>query len=586
MRWFCLGLLLAGMQGLHLQAQQTACASVPTFSSCDLVYELTAEELSAHRNPYTDVQLQAEFNTPKHRTLLIPGFWDGGRKMVIRFTPTLDGDWQFRITSNIARWNDQTGTVTAPASEQPGFVEAANVHHWMTIGNRKPHLWLGGQVNTLRSGLDDPAIAALTQAKCNHVQGLAVEYNAFTEPDRPDSAYFEQLDARVKAANQKGLVVDLVLGATPNSVQKQFPTPDQRERFVRYMAARYSAFNITWLGLQSFERENGRGLLKEMGTLLKKHDAYLHPRATGADATSSPLLGDGWLTFVNYGSNSIDLGAVEHQLYPLPGVNSTRVSGDANERRHALWNATMNGQYIGLADLRDPKPFALWHDFFEDTRFWELEPYFDVDGGRAVALIRDFGEEDREAVEYIIYVEKPGPVEVSVIRHNYDVEWYDPVSGETQPAKKYKGEHFTGEPPNRDHDWVLHISREGRKQRMQSYKFESKPTLMQEWEPNSPKTPFTIAAPSGEELSVKKPQAFEAKLTRPSRSTRTMLYLWTGDATVDGEGTRVLGTGPQGQFTIPPNIVRTPNGVLNLRVTALSATGKLWGLDKVFRLVP
>jgi len=37
------------------------------------------------------------------------------------------------------------------------------------------------------------------------------------------------------------------------------------------------------------------------------------------------------------------------------------------------------------------------------TRFWELEPYFDIDGGRALYLA---------GVEYIVYLEKGGPVEV------------------------------------------------------------------------------------------------------------------------------------------------------------------------------
>ena len=43
---------------------------------------------------------------------------------------------------------------------------------------------------------------------------------------------------------------------------------------------------------------------------------------------------------------------------------------------------------------------TVWFDFFSDTRHWELEPYFDVDGGRALAL---------EGIEYVVYVEKPGP---------------------------------------------------------------------------------------------------------------------------------------------------------------------------------
>ena len=69
----------------------------------------------------------------------------------------------------------------------------------------------------------------------------------------------------------------------------------------------------------------------------------------------------------------------------------------------------------------------IWFEFFADNRHWELEPFFDVDGGRAVAL---------EDVEYIVYVEKAaGPVEVLVERHGYDVVWFNPANGETVQLK-------------------------------------------------------------------------------------------------------------------------------------------------------
>lgn len=558
---------------------------------------MTAEEATPHPNPYLSVQLRAEVNTPKHHTMLVPAFWDGGRKLVIRITPMLEGQHEYRLTSNIQRWNDQKGVINATASENPGFVEPANVHHWMTTGNRRPHLWLGGAIDRFTDG-DDTAfqnlLAEYGKAKCNHIRGLALEPRAVKESGIPDPAYFQLLETRIRAANQRGMTADLILAASVKSLQTMLPNPQQRDEFLRYLTSRFGGLNVTWQGLREFENENGRELLKEIGLGLKKYDPYNHPRSSGAAMTSSPLTSDGWMNFLTYGTLNTDLGAIEHQVYPNPSVNMAEVKGAAAERRHALWNATMNGQYIGLAQPGDLQPFRVWQEFFADTRFWELEPHFDVDGGRAVALIRDFGrlaettldEDEREGVEYIVYVEKPGPVEVGVIKHNYDVEWFDPTSGETVPGKKYKGEHFTGEPPNRSHDWVLHLSREGKKQRLQSYKFESKPTLLQEWEPNSPKTPFTIVAPAGEQLSVKGPHPYEVKVTRASRANRTLLYLWTGDVTVDGEGARVLGTGAQGTFTIPPNLVKTPNGVMNLRLIGLSASGKLWGIDKVFRLVP
>ena len=107
------------------------------------------------------------------------------------------------------------------------------------------------------------------------------------------------------------------------------------------------------------------------------------------------------------------VGSVEHQLYQVPFVGVT-------DAQH-LWNTTMDGEYPefrgdGAALCRH------WFDFMADTRHWELEPYFDVDGARAVAL---------EEVEYVNYIEHPGPpVEVSVEKHGYDVYWFNPATGE------------------------------------------------------------------------------------------------------------------------------------------------------------
>ena len=84
---------------------------------------------------------------------------------------------------------------------------------------------------------------------------------------------------------------------------------------------------------------------------------------------------------------------------------------------------------------------------------------------------------------------------------------------------------------------------------LKSYKFESRPIDMQVVEQETGKVPFAIAQPADTAISESKPRAFAAKFTKESRATRTMMWLWTGDATVDGEGYRVLGTGQKGTLS-------------------------------------
>src|SRR5262249_5370484 len=274
-----------------------------------------------------------------------------------------------------------------------GFIRAANVHHFAYTDDNKnvPHLWMGDN-----SGFADSGASA--KQKYNHIRGAVLggpgdADKIFPKPDTLNPAPLRQLDEQILGLNRRAVSADLVLASGPGALTRLFPTRQDRERFIRYLVARYAAMNITWQGVDAFEEyENGRDLMKEIGLLLKKLDPYQHPRSTGSLTPSAPLLDDGWMDYITYRSSDDQLGAIEHQLYAAPAVNlgtGEALNPDALRRR--LWNVTMNGQYPGFGN-------AAWFEFFSQSRHWDLEPYFDVDGGRALAL---------EEVEYIVYLEKP-----------------------------------------------------------------------------------------------------------------------------------------------------------------------------------
>jgi len=286
-----------------------------------------------------------------------------------------------------------------------------------------------------------------------------------------------------------------------------------------------------------------------------------------ASETSAPLLGDGWMDLACYGTTDPNIGAVEHQLFQVPAVNM----GIQSDRD--LWNATMNGQYPSAGS---GKYMTAWFEFMSGNRYWELEPYFDVDGGRALAL---------EGVEYIVYVEKAGPVELTVEKHGYNVVWVDPSTGARTKEKDYNGEHFTGEPPDKSHDWILRVSRESHKEGMlKSYRFDSRPVPVQEVELDPAKTPFDIAEPGSTDISLAAPPYYALKIKRETRGTRTLLAQWTAEVVVDGEGYRVVGTGKEGTMKLPRTIVKNFPAILSVRLAVVNANGKVYVVDKVYRL--
>jgi hypothetical protein len=579
MRFGILSLLALGQ--LALAQTSTTCNNTPAYSPCELVFELSAQDAAAHPNPYASVRLRAEVRSPRNRTTALPGYWDGGRRMVVRFSPTEGGQWAFRLTSNVAALNDQSGTFTASDSDAPGFVKAANVHHWSYTEQQKPHLWMGA--TELRFAfMDNAAFRAMADAravqKFNHVRGWVTgdgTDDAYTS-DSPNLEQFRKLDDRVRYLNQKGITADLILAGGEGTLTKLFPTPELRRRFVSYVVARYAAMNVTWQGVDNFEDyPDARALLAEIGTALKELDGVQHPRSCGARITSAPLLDDGWMDFAAYGNTDDNVGAIEHQLYAVPSVNLQIGGADAATMRHRLWNATMDGQYVTLAQGEsDVKAMDVWFDVLSGTRHWELEPYFDLDGGRALAL---------EDAEYLVYMEKPGPIEMTVAKHGYDVFWIDPATGQTV-KKKFSGDHFTGAPPDQSHDWLLHVVREGTLQSMnREYKFESREIVLQELEANPQKIPYDIVNP-GDELAVAKTAPFAVKLTRQTRGTRTMMYLWTGEVTADHQGFRVLGTGAQGTMLPTSRLAINFPAIMLLRVFGMNANGKVYLLTKAVQL--
>ena len=551
-----LGKLLLGavlLSATPAFAQSQTCSATPAWSSCDITFDLQPNE-----NP-DNLELRAEFRSPR-RTYLMPAFRDGDRRFVIRFAPTEAGDWDYRLTSNLARLNGQAGKFNATSSDSPGFVKANNLHHFVTE-NGKPHLWMAAPIENFlkipRADFDR-AVEQRANEKFNHIR-VTIE---------PAADLREAAD-RVRAINSRGLTADLVLAALPDNAQA-------RTKYVSDIAARFAAMNITWMGVPAFEKvPNARPTLKDAGTLLQKLDPYSHPRTSMAEGSSAALEADRWITFRSYGTVDPNVGAVEQQFYLEPAVNT------AIHSQKDLWNAVMNGQYPASGE---GGYMTAWFNFMSGNRYWELEPYFDLDGGRALAL---------DGVEYIVYIEKPGPVEVTVKNHGYDVAWIDPATGERTKTKGYKGEHFVGEPPSKAHDWILHISREGHKDSMlKSYKFDSRgdedseaaPIQLQEIETNPAKIPFDVTAPPEGDVSLKFQPPFALKVKRDTRATRSLLVEWTAEVTLDGEGYRVVGVGREGLLKIPPEIAHNLPASLVLHVSILNANGKAYTIDKVYRL--
>jgi len=576
-------LLLAGSAAYALPSCEEGAKA---FAPCELAFTWNTGDLPASASPYQQDLLNVEFRSPSHTTVLVHAFWNGGHNLIVRFSPTESGSWAYRITSAIRRYDNHESTFTVAPTANPGFVSVANLRHWWTT-NKQPHLWLAAAVPFL--GIDQPAMETWLDARKHdgftHIRGTLLTLGQTLKPLTPDgepnNAYFAELDKRILAAANRDFTLDLIL-ADDSFLQSGFlANGEAREPLVRYLVARYGSLNVTWQGIEHFEDVPGsRALLKDLNTLVKKYDGYDHPRSTDARITSSPLQRDGWMNYLIEACPNPQLGAVEHQFTQAPEIHVINET-NPEQFRQALWTATTNGEYPSvsyqsLQNEANVKAVQIWFHVVSDTRHWELEPYFDVDGARATGL---------NEVEYLAYAAHPGIVEITLPKHKYNPVWINPITGEEIPLKDYKGEVFSQQTPENTHDWVLQVPREGHKASMlKSYYFESQSPPIQEIEYDPAKIPFTIAAPPADAFNPAIPTPFEAKLTRAARATRLVQYIWWGEIAGGPAGARVLGVGPAGTFEIPKDLLNGSASDLNIRVQAINSYGKAYELDKVYQL--
>jgi hypothetical protein len=579
-------------------ATPTRCSDgVRQYYSCELSFDLQSDEFNSPHAAMEDDLLHVEFRSPGHTTYLVRHFWVGGKTVRIRFTPIEAVAWTYKITSSSKRLDGQETSFLVAETAAGGMVNVANLRHWRST-DKKPHLWLGADVPWF--DLDQAAFETWLDARkkngFTHVRGVVLNARGAAKPfgadGLPNPSYFEALDAKILAAEERGFTADLILADQSFLQTGMLDAREKLEPLIRYLVARYGGLNVTWQGIERFEDVAGaRGLARDIGSILKKYDSFRHPRSSDARVTSSPLIGDGWMNFIVEASPQPELAAVEHQFTDRPSIHLISTA-EPKAFRQEIWNATTNGQYLNvpfaaLQNANNVKAIETWVRLISDTRHWEFEPFFDVDGARAVAVdARADPYADVDFVECLTYAQKPGIVEVTLPKHKYNPVWINPGTGDSEALKDTRTEVFSRETPDNERDWILYLPREGKKESMgRSYYFESHNPPVQDPETDPAKIPLAIVDPPGDQISVRAPAPFKVKITKANRATRYLQYVWWGEVVAGGEGSRVIGIGSSGTLTLPKALAQA-GVILNLRMQAINANGKAYELNRVYTLAP
>ncbi|MEZ0259270.1 MAG: DUF4038 domain-containing protein [Chthoniobacter sp.] len=423
-------------------------SSVPRFAA----YEVSMSAGGTPANPYTDISGDCVLTGPDGQTVrTVPLFWDGGTTWKFRFAPDRIGIWKWLVKSGDSGLSQQMGTFECVTSNNRGGLQSmvgAPPHFQYQNGE---HVWFMG--DTAWALFTDDAQKEHNRATAEHylrnraAQGFNVVHsmllseagwgNAGGPPwldlskEQINPAYWQEVDSRLAFANAQGLTVGLALAWGEKSGKEKFPwgrfsNLEARQRYARYIGARYGAYDVyflvsgEWHGEVRSRKSTEDVLRREffgLGDSLRAADPQgrmmgIHPMTRNGSVREFNAAA--WMSFGDYQQNYTDLHGriLESRRSDKPVVNGEYAyflrdqNGDGivdkphsetvDTIRHATWDITMGGGYFVtgfgstyMGGYRHPTAFLPddpknqpWVDqcscikrLFSSLDYWKLVPH-------------------------------------------------------------------------------------------------------------------------------------------------------------------------------------------------------------------
>jgi hypothetical protein len=285
-----------------------------------------------------DVAFSIELTTPSGKRLQTQGFWDGDRTWRVRYLPKEEGTWKFATRSQPAveglaehsgEFNCRKQDAAANVLQKRGPIRVASSQTHFEHADGTPYFWLGDTVwngpllatkDDWDTFLDDRfkkqfnviQFNMLAPWRTTHVDELGQTGYTFDGQQLTINAkFFQRMDERVNAINDKGLVaVPVLLWTLGRKEVSPGQLPDEAcIKLARYMVARYQGHHVSWIlaGDENFQGERGQRwarIGREVFGDSEHAPATLHPQ--GMQWHFDPLRRERWLDFIGYQSGHGD----------------------------------------------------------------------------------------------------------------------------------------------------------------------------------------------------------------------------------------------------------------------------------------
>ncbi len=294
----------------HPSSQEVMDHRLPPYHYGDMVRWRVAELTFCSDLGYTDclndVDLDVLFTHSNGTSLKVPAFWRGTNHWMVRFTPTLSGEWTFEtICSDKSNkgLHEQAGSLNCKeyqgdlAIYQHGFVKTDPGKRYFTYADGTPFFYLGDThwnipVNSLenfKTIIDKRIEQGFTVIQSEPLDAGYDLTNGFTSSDL---YYFAKLDKRFQYVADQGLVhanAQLVFVSELGWNRDKYPD-EYLEKLCRYWVARYSAYPVMWTTAQEsdndyyydkgtqdyFDADNNPW--RQVAGYIHQYDPYNHPQ--------------------------------------------------------------------------------------------------------------------------------------------------------------------------------------------------------------------------------------------------------------------------------------------------------------------
>ena len=276
-------LCLAVMAGLLAMLDFTVLAEPDYTTQVWKPAEITLTSAVRYKNHYTDTEIDATFTHEDGTVMTIPGFWKEAQTWAVRFAPTKEGTWTYKITckdeTNTGLHNI-TGTLLATKNtgntdvDKHGFIRLSDNKRYFTYADGTPFLWIGDTNwqapnyvqfdkcnypgcscgSQFKHEVDDRVAKGFTVYQTyfdtaesdgggqrGKIAGIWKTH--FTKPNT--DVFNDKIDKMFAYLGEKGMTAAIGFGvhnSTMNNIKE-----DDFLRFVRYCVARYTCYSAAWI---------------------------------------------------------------------------------------------------------------------------------------------------------------------------------------------------------------------------------------------------------------------------------------------------------------------------------------------------